>query len=233
MNIGLSYSTQPQMTSTEFLAFCDKLGVLLTDLRPDHGQVWEASPGDPFSAAGMVVMSLNTRIILGQGNALDVLENLASARRIQHRFLRVFLAKGATNTEVARDIAALADAGYDSALLAIETHDGFAGVGRIAEIAERHMTPVIFDTLGLWKISGLDHIAQIEALAGRAVAAHVKGFDVRPDGTTPHTAIGSGNWQWTTRVLRLLPKSCPIIIETRHHDIQGDIQTLQGDWKDT
>lgn len=233
MKLGLSYSCQPKLTVSAFLCLCDDIGVVLTDLRPDNGQGWEHSAGDPFTGRGLDVVSLNSRVVLGQGQAAAQIAHLLPARRIGHDVLRVFLAESADSAVIALDLAALAKAGYPPARLAIETHDGFADAKRIADITAAHGTRVIFDTLGLWKIAGPDQMADIRALAPDVVVAHVKGFEIAPDGTTPHAPVATGNWPWTTEILRMLPADCPVILETRHPGFREDLAFLKQEFKAT
>jgi hypothetical protein len=233
MNLGLSYSCQPKLTAAAFLGLCGDIGVMLTDLRPDNGQGWEQSAGDPFAGRGLDVVSLNSRVILGQGQAAAQIAHLLPARRIGHDILRIFLAEGADSAVVAHDLTALAEAGYPPARLAIETHDGFADAKLIADITAAHGTRVIFDTLGLWKIAGPGQMADIHALAPDVVATHVKGFETAPDGTTPHAPVATGNWPWTAEILRMLPADCPVILETRHPGFREDLSFFKQKFKAT
>lgn len=231
--IGVSYSCRPDVDPATFAQFCADCGVGMTDIRPGNGQGWEAVDGDPFARLRLDVVSLNAPIVLGRGTdkALAGLDRITAARRISHRFLRVFLEAEATEDAVARDLRVLSDVGYAPSRVAVETHNGYADAAQIDNMCARFGSTIILDTLGLWHIAKGVFNDSARMVTSRAAIAHVKGFDPQSGGRTPHIPLRDEPQGWTSQILDLLPPRCPMIVETKASDLVGDINFLKC-WKE-
>lgn len=225
--IGLSYSCCPHLDAATFVGLCQNLEINVTDVHPGKVQGWQQASSDPFLQAGIHVVSLNSQIVLGRGNARSIFSKIENSRLVQHSFLRVFLEDGAEKVAIEADVLELIEIGYTPKQIAVETHKGYADSDTISTMQSCFGLSVVLDTLGLWHITQgvLSPTARI--LISNAAIAHVKGFCCETAGQSLHVALNDEDHEWTTKILELLPTGCPLILETKATSLSNDIAILK------
>lgn len=230
---GLSSGSVPGDTAAQLRARLLRWDLGVVDLRFGKGHAWEDGGLTPFTAAGIEVAHVGVGVALGREDVdLDALDAELTPLLDGHLPLRlkVFADAGLDDPGVAgarawhradQQITRLTLISGRAPLA--ETHHGYASIASLGELCQKLGCSLLLDVYGLQRLTG-GLLDQDEVLRTWTRAVQVKGFAV--ENLTEHLPL-SRMPEEAWALLRDIPGSVPVTLESRAGTIGEDIATLK------
>ncbi|MCZ7456171.1 hypothetical protein [Streptomyces sp. WMMC940] len=228
--IGLSSGSAPALGAAELAALTLRLGGTVVDVRAGKGHAWEDTGGlDAMRAAGADVCFVGVSTVLG--DAAHPPADCAALPWLEQGLpVKVFAADGCTAPGridlTLAQIGALAERTGDPGLVLVETHQGYAPVGELAELCRQAGTAVLLDTLGLARIAP-DPLSAAGLLAPWTTHAQVKGFTRGEASTSRHLPLAAPSAMPTRPLLSAVGALRTVTVESRAPSLPEDTALLR------